>query len=64
MEVQPFIWITVGAALDYVSGISWHDRECFRFSVEGRAQICGFPGDLVFHIGECEMLAASHAIIM
>lgn len=64
MEVQPIIWITVDATLEYVSGISRRNRECFRFSSDECKQICGPPEDLVFKIGECEMLAETLAIIM
>ena len=64
MKVHPFIRLTVDAALCYFSGISWHDRECFRFSIEGCKQMCGVPVDATLKIGECAMLTAALSIIM
>ena len=62
MEVQPFIWVTVDATLEWISGISWHDREFFRMSIDDCIRLCGFPPDTVFKIGEGEMMAAAFAV--
>ena len=64
MEVRPFIWVTVDATLQWISGISWHDREFFRMSLDDCIRLCGLPIDTVFKIGECEMLAASFAVFL
>ena len=64
MEGQLFIWITVDATLDFISGISWRGREFFRISIVDLVRECGFPIGTVFKIGECEMLAAAFATFL
>ena len=64
MEVQPFVWVTVDATLEYIGGVSWHGNECFRMSATECKRICGLGSDIVLKIGECEMLAAALAIVI
>ena len=64
MEVRPFVWITVDATLDYIAGVSWHDHECFRLSIEDCKRMCGVDSDVLLKIGECEMLADALAIFL
>ena len=64
MEVRLSIWITVDATLDYLSGISWYDREFFRISTEEVVRLRGIPSDTVFEIGEREILAVAFAVFL
>ena len=63
-EKDLFIWITVDETMDMASCISWRDRQFFRFSISECKQVCAIPMDVVFGIGECEMMADACAIVI
>ena len=64
MEGELFIRITADAALEWISGISRHGRECFRISTKEVVKLRGLQADFAFKIGECEMLADAFAIFL
>ena len=58
-----FVWVSVGATLEVLGGLSWGDREFFRCSTDAvlphfRPPVIGDP-----IISECELVAATMAIM-
>ena len=57
------IWLSVDATLSYVAGISWKDKEAFRFPTSIIQDLIGIPTYPVV-IGECELTSAVLAIVL
>ena len=51
MEGRSFVRLTVDAALEIVSGISWRDREFPRAPISEDKQMCAIPDDVNLKIG-------------
>ena len=64
LEEELYVWITADATLEWISGVSWRDKQFFRVRVSDCLSF--FPSliDEPFRIAECELLAAVFAIML